>query len=111
MVNLGREGGRRDLVRRWSRVRRSLEDPKDSSARMALLVLVVVGVCTAGAGYWWWSQHKKDESGTGGQGDGVAGSGGRAGRGEGAEDGVGNRHKEKRAGGASENRGGDEVSR
>ena len=61
MVNLGKEGGRRELVRRWSRVRRSLEDPKESSKWMMIVAVGVVGVCAAG--YWWWSSRS-------GRGDG-----------------------------------------
>ena len=60
MVNLGKEGGG-GAVRRWSRVRRSLEDPKESSKWMMIVAVGVVGVCAAG--YWWWSSRS-------GRGDG-----------------------------------------
>ena len=64
MTGLARETGRRDLVRRWSRVRRSLEDPKDSGKWMLLLCAGAVGVGLCAAGYWWWSG--KSEGGGGG---------------------------------------------
>ena len=56
MVNLGKAEGRRELVRRWSRVRRSIEQEREPGTWIVLVVGAVA--CAAGVGYWWWSSSR-----------------------------------------------------